>query len=66
VIIVNYSNVFQMCLICFDPKGGPTKLQKFQIKYRWKELEIRNTFPYRIFSRLEMEFELKFKELSMS
>jgi hypothetical protein len=53
-------------LICFDPKGGPTKLQKFQIKYRWKELEIRNTFPYRIFSRLEMEFELKFKELSMS
>jgi hypothetical protein len=38
-------------------------LQKFQIKYRSKELEIRNNFPYIIFSRFEIEFEQKFREL---
>jgi hypothetical protein len=26
-------------------------------------LEIRNNFPYRNFSRFEIEFELKFREL---
>jgi hypothetical protein len=36
-----------MSLICFDPKGGLTRLKKFQIKYGWKELEIRNDFSYR-------------------
>jgi hypothetical protein len=40
--------------------------QKFQIKYGLKELEIRNNFPYRNFSRFEMEFELKIGEASMS
>jgi hypothetical protein len=35
-------------------------LKKFQIKHGWKELEIRNNRPYRNFSGLEMEFELKF------
>jgi hypothetical protein len=38
-------------------------LQKFQIKYEWRELEIRNNVPYRNFSRFEIEFELKFREL---
>jgi hypothetical protein len=38
-------------------------LKKLEVKYGWKELEIRNNFPYRIFSRSEKEFELKFKEL---
>jgi hypothetical protein len=38
-------------------------LQKFKLKYGWKELEIRNNFPYRNISRFEMEFELKFREL---
>jgi hypothetical protein len=37
--------------------------QKFQIKYGWKELEIRNNIYYKIFSRFEMEFELKIIEL---
>jgi hypothetical protein len=38
-------------------------LQKFQIKYGWKELEIRNNFPYKNVSRFEIEFEQKFREL---
>jgi hypothetical protein len=38
-------------------------LQKFQIKYGWKELEIRNNFYYRNSSIFEIEFELKFREL---
>jgi hypothetical protein len=36
------------------------------MKYGWKELEIGNNVPHRIFFRFEMEFELKFKEVSMS
>jgi hypothetical protein len=32
-------------------------LQKFKIKYGWKDLEVRNNFPYRNFSRFKMEFE---------
>jgi hypothetical protein len=39
------------------------QLQKFQMKYGWKELEIRNNFPYRNFSRFETEFEQEFREL---
>jgi hypothetical protein len=42
-------------------KGAPPVLQKFQIKYGWKELEIRKFFSYRNFSRFEIEFELKSK-----
>jgi hypothetical protein len=38
-------------------------LQKFEIEYGWKELEIRNNFSYRNFSRFEKEFEQKFREL---
>jgi hypothetical protein len=38
-------------------------LNKFQIKYGWKEIEIRNNFYYRNFSRFEMKFELKIREL---
>jgi hypothetical protein len=41
-------------------------LQKFQIKYGWKEIEIGDNFTYRNFSRFKIEFELKFKEISMS
>jgi hypothetical protein len=47
----------------FSPKGGPLWLKKFQIKYGWKEVEIRNNFPNRNFSRFEMKFELKLREL---
>jgi hypothetical protein len=38
-------------------------LKKLEIKYGWKELEIRNNVLYRNFSRFEMEFELKIREL---
>jgi hypothetical protein len=36
------------------------------MKYGWREFGIRNNFSYRSFSRFEMEFELKFREVSMS
>jgi hypothetical protein len=42
---------------------GPSMGQKFQVKYGWKYLEIMNNFPYRNFSRFEMEFELEIREL---
>jgi hypothetical protein len=29
-------------------------LQKFKVKYAWKELEIGNNFPYRNFSRFKI------------
>jgi hypothetical protein len=44
-------------------KGGPPLLEKFQIKYRWKELEIRNNVRYINFSIFKLEFELKFREV---
>jgi hypothetical protein len=34
-------------------------------KYGWKEFEIWMNFPYRNFSRFEIEFELKFRECSL-
>jgi hypothetical protein len=39
--------------------------EKCEIKYGWKEFEIRINFTYRNFSRFEMKFELKFREVSM-
>jgi hypothetical protein len=44
-------------------KKGLSELKNFEIKYGWKEIEIRNNFPYRNFSRFKMEFELKIREL---
>jgi hypothetical protein len=38
-------------------------LEKLKIKYGWKEIEIWNNLTYRNFSRFEMEFELKIREL---
>jgi hypothetical protein len=40
-------------------------LQKFEIKYGWKGLEIRNNFPYRDLLRFELHLELKFREVCM-
>jgi hypothetical protein len=40
-------------------------LQKIEIKYGWKAIEIRINVPYRNASRFEMEFKLKFREVSM-
>jgi hypothetical protein len=61
-----YSNEFQTSSNGIEKNVGPTKIQKFQTKYRWKEFEIMNNFSYRNFSRFEMEFELKFRELFIS
>jgi hypothetical protein len=41
-------------------------LEKLEIKYGWKGLEIRNNVSYRNFSRFKMKFELKFKEFFVS
>jgi hypothetical protein len=41
-------------------------LEKMGIQYRSKELEIRNNFPYRNFSRFEIEFEIKIQRASMN
>jgi hypothetical protein len=38
-------------------------LEKLKNKYGWKELDIRNNVSDRNFSRFEMEFELKIREL---
>jgi hypothetical protein len=35
----------------------PSQAQKFEIKYGCEEFELRNNFPYRSFSRIEMDFE---------
>jgi hypothetical protein len=39
-------NRFKRCLIV---------LEKLEVKYGWKELEIRNNFPYRNFSKFERD-----------
>jgi hypothetical protein len=41
-------------------------LQKFEIKYGWKEYEMWNNVTYRNFLRFLMNFELKFRESPMS
>jgi hypothetical protein len=41
----------------------PPRIEKIPVKYGWKEIEIKNNFPYRNFSRFQIEFELKFREL---
>jgi hypothetical protein len=38
-------------------------LKNIQIKFGLKEIQIRNNFPYRNFSRFEIEFELIFGEV---
>jgi hypothetical protein len=40
-----------------------SRAKKLEIKYGWKELEIRNDFSYRNFFIFEMKFELKIREL---
>jgi hypothetical protein len=38
------------------------ELRKIQIKYGREGFEVRNTFPYRNFSRFKRNFELKLKK----
>jgi hypothetical protein len=40
-------------------------LQKFEIKYGWKLLGIRNNFPYRNLLRFKMDLELKNWEIKV-
>jgi hypothetical protein len=49
--------------ICLN--DGLPLLQKFQEKYGFVDNKGRNNFPCRNFSRFKMEFELKFREISM-
>jgi hypothetical protein len=39
--------------------------QKFELKYGWRSFEVRNNFTYKGFLRSEMDFEIKFGEVSM-
>jgi hypothetical protein len=41
-------------------------LQKLEIKYGWREFEIKNNFAPRVFLRFKITIELKFREASMS
>jgi hypothetical protein len=41
-------------------------LQKFEIKYGCKVFEIRNNFTSKYFLRFKLDFELKFRDASMS
>jgi hypothetical protein len=61
-----YFKRIQICPKIWSIKQVLSLLQKFQIKYGWKEIEIGDNFTYRNFSRFKIEFELKFKEISMS
>jgi hypothetical protein len=47
-------------------KQGLPGIENFEIKYGCEGFDERNNFFYRNFSRFEMEFELKFREASMS
>jgi hypothetical protein len=35
--------------------------EKFEVKYGWREFEIRNSFPYKRFLGFQMDFEQKFR-----
>jgi hypothetical protein len=41
-------------------------LENFDIKFGCEVFDERDNFPYRNFSRFEIEFELKFREASLS
>jgi hypothetical protein len=40
--------------------------KKIEIKYGWKEYEMRNNFAYKSSLRFQLDFELKFRDVSMS
>jgi hypothetical protein len=57
-IFENHSNSIQT-------NTDPPMPQKFELKNGWREIEVGNNFSYTGFLRFEMDFELKFRELSM-
>jgi hypothetical protein len=56
------SNSFKLSSIQQDLPG----VQKFEIKYGWREFEIGNNFDYKCFLIFEMDVELKFRDASMT
>jgi hypothetical protein len=62
----NILNGFKFAQILANSKGAFPLLQKLEIKYGWKEPEMGNKFSYINLSIFELNFELKFKEISMS
>jgi hypothetical protein len=57
--------IFQNRRNSIQTKIDPPVPQKFELKYGWRAFEVRNNFPYKGFLRFEMDFELKFREVSM-
>jgi hypothetical protein len=57
--------IFQNRPNSIQTKTDPPVLQKIELKYGWREFEVRNNFPYKGFLTFEMNFELKFREISM-
>jgi hypothetical protein len=57
--------IFQIRLNSIQTKTDPPVPQKIELKYSWREFEVRNNFSYKDFLRFKMDFELKFREVSM-
>jgi hypothetical protein len=62
----NLKQIFQIYSNLIRSKQDLSQLRKFEIKHGWKLFKIRNIFPYKNFLRFEKDFELKFREASMS
>jgi hypothetical protein len=62
----NLKLIFQIYSNLIRSQQDLPGLENFEIKYSWKEFEIRNNFPYRNFVRFLMDFEQKFREASIS
>jgi hypothetical protein len=63
--IKKYFKRIQICLNFDRSERCLTLLRKLEIKYGWKEIEIRNNFAYGNLSIFEFKFEWKVKELFM-
>jgi hypothetical protein len=62
----NVSNKFSNCVKFGRLEKYIPRLRKIEIKYGWREFEIRNNFPSKRFLRFQMDYELKFREASMT
>jgi hypothetical protein len=63
---LNRFKQIQICPNLDRSKRCLSVLQKLEMEYGWKELEMRNNPSYRNLSRFESKFEFKLKEISMS
>jgi hypothetical protein len=57
--------IFRNCPNSIQTKTDPPVPQKFELKCSWRAFEVRNNFPPKGFLIFEMDFELKFREISM-